>query len=135
MTRKTIKTLSSQARTEAVENRLLAGLAPRDWARLQPHLERVDLVLHETLTKQGKPIEYVYFPENGMISLVQTLADGTTIEVGLVGREGLAGAPVLLGASSSSAEAMVQGAGVALRICAATLAAEADRVRRCARSC
>jgi CRP-like cAMP-binding protein len=62
-----------------------------------------------------------------MISLVQSLEDGTTVEVGLIGREGFWGVPLLLGARSSPVEAMVQGAGQGLRMPAAALVAEATR--------
>lgn len=72
--------------------------------------------LSDTLTQAGKLIRHVYFPLSGMISLVQTFSDGTTTEVGLIGREGFWGSPLILGAKTSPAEAMVQGAGEAVRI-------------------
>jgi CRP-like cAMP-binding protein len=98
------------------ENRLLAALPPKQLAALYRRYETVDLKLKTSLSKSGGLIDSAYFPENGMISLVQTLEDGSTIEVGLIGAEGFWGVPLVLGARSSPVEAMVQGAGTALRI-------------------
>src|SRR5579864_1604826 len=101
-------------------NRLLAALAPKDLARLQPHLERIVLTERETLSARGQRIEYAYFPEHGMVSLVADL-DGALIEIGVIGNEGVVGATVLHGIDSYPAEAMVQLAGSALRIKVAEL--------------
>jgi CRP-like cAMP-binding protein len=97
-------------------NHLLDRLSPEDFERLRPGLEPVLLTLDEILAKPRDPIEYVYFPQRGIVSLVAALADHDPIEVGLIGNEGLAGTPVLLGASTSPVEMMVQVAGAALRI-------------------
>ena len=111
-------------------NRLLAALSPKDLASLSRHFESVPLPLREGLSKAGRRIPFAYFPESGMISLVQPLEDGATIEVGLVGREGFFGVPLVLGARSSPVEAMVQGEGTALRVPAEILIAEAGRNER-----
>jgi CRP-like cAMP-binding protein len=107
-------------------NHLLASLEPAALSALQPYQEVVDLRLSESLTQAGKPIRHVYFPLSGMISLVQSFEDGTTAEVGLIGREGFSGSPLMLGARSSPAEAMVQGAGTAVRIPASAFLAAVD---------
>ena len=104
-----------------VANRLLAGLSSQELARLSRHLEPVMLPPRMVLSVPDAPIEHVYFPERGMVSLVQTLSDGTQIEVGVTGREGFVGIPVLLGATTSPIEAMVQMPGAALRMSAAAL--------------
>ncbi len=101
---------------DLARNHLLATLSATALAPLRPHCEIVDMCLSESLTQAGKPIRHVYFPVSGMISLVQTFSDGTTTEVGLIGREGFWGSPLILGAKTSPAEAMVQGAGEAVRI-------------------
>ncbi len=111
-------------------NRLLASLSQKDLAPLARHFEVVPLILREGLSKAGRAIPFAYFPERGMISLVQTLEDGATIEVGLVGREGFFGVPLILGSRSSPVEAMVQGEGSAIRIPAEILVAEVSRNER-----
>jgi CRP-like cAMP-binding protein len=97
-------------------NRLLAALATRDFARVESNLEPVSLPLNQILLRRAKPITHIYFPQRGVVSLVQRLRDGGVIEVGLIGNEGLVGVPVLLGASTAPVEAMVQIPGSALRI-------------------
>jgi CRP-like cAMP-binding protein len=113
--------------SESVRNHLLAALAPADLARLRPHLEPVSLSIRQTLSMPGSPIEHAYFVESGMVSLVACLADGSLIEVGVIGREGCVGAAVLHGVDTYPAEAMVQVAGSALRIRVGLLQHEADR--------
>ena len=74
-------------------NRLLAALSPADFAALRPKLDHVSLPLKQTLLVSGEPIEHVYFPETGMVSLVTPLEDGAMIEIGMIGREGVVGMP------------------------------------------
>jgi CRP-like cAMP-binding protein len=114
--------------TPAARNRLLAALPPDDLARLQPRLEAVELPQRQVLHAPGQPIEAVYFPETGWISMLAYLESGDAAEVGLVGREGMAGLPVLLGADSSDLEAMVQCPGSALRMDAQAFREELDRI-------
>ncbi|MFL5266238.1 MAG: Crp/Fnr family transcriptional regulator [Stellaceae bacterium] len=84
-----------------VANRLLRALSPDDLDPLRAHLETVPLPQKQTLSSPGTSIDHVYFPQEGMVSLVQPLEDVATIEVGMIGNEGLVGTPVLLGADSS----------------------------------
>lgn len=100
----------------AVRNRLLAALPPDSLARLWPRLEPVELPLRRILQTAGAPVEAVWFPQTGWVSMLARLADGDAAEVGLVGREGMVGLPLLLGADSGSVEAMVQGGGTMLRL-------------------
>jgi CRP-like cAMP-binding protein len=109
-----------------IANRLLAGLAPRDRDALRARLEAVPLPHKQTLSNPGAPIEHVYFVEEGMVSLVQPLQGGM-IEVGMIGKEGFVGVPVLLGADASPLETMVQIPGSALRIEAGAFREEARR--------
>jgi CRP-like cAMP-binding protein len=83
---------------------------------LLPNLEAVKLPLGESLYKSGDVIEHVYFPETGLVSLVTHMQDGTAIEVGLIGKDGMVGIPVLLGDDIAFEEAIVQVAGSALRL-------------------
>jgi CRP-like cAMP-binding protein len=111
----------------SVANRLLRALSPDDLEPLRAHLETVPLPQRQTLSSPGMSIDQVYFPEEGMVSLVQPLENGTTIEVGMIGNEGLVGTPVLLGADSSPLEAMVQIPGSALRMRASAFREEVGR--------
>lgn len=79
-------------------------------------LEFVSLPLGERLYKSGDVIEYVYFPSTGLISLVTHMKGGATIEIGLIGRDGMVGIPVLLGDDIAFEEAVVQIAGGAMRM-------------------
>jgi CRP-like cAMP-binding protein len=97
-------------------NRLLAALATRDFSRVLSRLEPVPLPLRQILVRPDKLIKNVYFPQHGVVSLVQRLKDGGVIEVGLIGNEGLVGVPIVLGASTAPVEAMVQIPGSALRM-------------------
>ena len=98
-----------------VRNRLLAALAPVDFDLLSPKLERVPLVLGIILIQARQAIEYVIFPESGLVSTVADTKEGR-IEVGLIGREGLSGVPVILGADQTPHTYLVQGVGEGLRI-------------------
>jgi CRP-like cAMP-binding protein len=112
---------------DRIVNRLLAALPREDLDRLRPHLRAVDLPHGLLLLRPNKLIDHVYFPQSGMVSLVLTLEDGSAIEVGLVGREGMVGALAPLGATAMSGEARVQMAGTALRMRAGVLRSEAAR--------
>jgi CRP-like cAMP-binding protein len=107
--------LSDQS-VPTTRNRLLAALSPDDLARLWPRLEAVELPFRKVLHAPGKPIEAVYFPETGYVSMLAYMEDGDAAEVGLAGSEGMVGLPVLLGADHDDIEAMVQSAGTALRM-------------------
>jgi CRP-like cAMP-binding protein len=100
----------------AVKNELLAALPRGAYLRLLPHLESVSLALGDSLYKSGESIEHVYFPEDALISLVTHMRDGATVEVGLIGRDGMVGIPVLLGDDIAFEAAVVQIAGTALRM-------------------
>jgi CRP-like cAMP-binding protein len=97
-------------------NQLLDGASADDLRRLLPHLEEVSLVQKQTINTPGQPIEQIYFPTAGIVSLVATLDEGAVVEVGVIGREGMVGTPVLLGSETASNEAFVQLDGTALRM-------------------
>ena len=104
-----------------VRNGLLAALPPEDLARLRPSLHPVELPFDQTLFPSDGIVEAVLFPESGMVSLLATLEDGEQVEVGIVGREGLIGLPLVVGDDRSLVEARVQMEGTALRMDAAAL--------------
>jgi len=98
------------------ENHLLANLTEAELNRLLPQMERFDLVPRRILHETDRTINHVYFPEHGVISLVSSMKDGSVIEVATVGREGMVGLPVFLGADTSPLQAFPQVEGRALRM-------------------
>jgi CRP-like cAMP-binding protein len=104
-----------------VRNGLLAALPSEDLARLRPSLQPVELPFDQTLYPADGIVEAVLFPESGMVSLLATLEDGEQVEVGIAGREGLIGLPLVFGDDRSLVEARVQMEGTALRMDAAAL--------------
>jgi len=96
-------------------NRLLASLPPSDLSLLEPHFRDVDLTPGDRLHRAGEPIEYVYFPQNGVISLVVTMEDAA-VEVAMIGREGLLGGATGFGITRALIDAAVQVRGRASRI-------------------
>ncbi len=101
----------------APANRLLGLLPPRDYQRLRPHLHRVPLRYRQSLYAARKPLEFVYFIETGVGSLVNTIANGDAAEVGTIGNEGVVGLPFLLGDDRAPTSVYVQvpGAGVRMK--------------------
>lgn len=107
----------SPPQQSAMRNRLLAALEPQDFARLAPVLEPVTLPLHAVLIPGRQAATAAYFVEQGMVALIADSNEGR-IEVGLVGREGLLGIPLILGADRTPHSAVVQVPGTALRVAA-----------------
>jgi CRP-like cAMP-binding protein len=116
----------SEASPQAV-NRLLAALQDAEYQRLVPHLERVPLSLKQVLHEVGEPIEYVYFPHRAIVSALSTMEDGSMVEVGLVGNDGVVGIPAALGDNIAITTATVQVAGSAMRMKASLLKSEFQR--------
>lgn len=110
-----------------IQNRLLAALPTHEYQRLVPHLELVKLSLHQIIYEPNEPITHVYFPHQAVVSLVTSMEDGSTIEVGLVGSEGMVGIPVILGGNITNNQAFVQIAGAGMRMDANILKTEFNR--------
>jgi CRP-like cAMP-binding protein len=109
------------------ENHLLAAMPAKDRAQLLPHLELLTLFPRESVYEAGQPMAHIYFPLDCVLVLVSSVASGATVEVGVTGREGMAGAPVLLGAKKSDSQILVLLDGKALRLPATVLRKEAKR--------
>lgn len=108
-------------------NRLLAALPGRNYRRLLSALEPVELKFGDVLYESGQKITHVYFPGNSLVSLLTVVDRRMALEVGMVGREGMVGLPLALGADVSPVRALVQGAGTALRMSAARFSREIRR--------
>ncbi|MBA9032853.1 Crp/Fnr family transcriptional regulator [Rhizobium leguminosarum] len=103
------------------DNRLLSALAPDDLRLLAPSLERVHLQLRQSLETAHQPIEFVFFLEAGLGSVVASKEGGATVEVGLFGRDGMTGTSLVQGDTESPFDCFVQMGGSALRISAGDL--------------
>ena len=112
------------------ENRLLASLPERDRARLIPQLEILTLFAKETVHESAEAMNYVYFPLDCIVVLISSVDAKATVEVGLIGKEGMVGAPILMGAKQSTSQALILVEGKALRLPAAILKKEAKRSSR-----
>ncbi|MBV9784426.1 MAG: Crp/Fnr family transcriptional regulator [Acidisphaera sp.] len=97
-------------------NGLISELNEVSLAGLCPHLEPVALEFRQILHETDRPLTHAYFVESGLISSVRRMQDGGTVEVGLVGREGMSGLPALLGEATAPDTGVVQMAGRANRV-------------------
>jgi len=107
-----------------VANRLLAALPADEYRRLFPGLKEIALNYGENIYERGEIIRYVYFPGSGIISLLAAVEERATLEVGIVGKEGIVGIALFLGVNRSTNSAIVQGAGFAMRMKAADFLTE-----------
>jgi len=106
-------------------NRVLDSIPPKQYGHLN-ELEPVTLKFGQILYEAGGKIRYVYFPVNSLISLLTAVDLRRTVEVGMVGNEGMTGMPFILGMGVSGVKALVQGAGGALRMPAGLFRTEFD---------
>jgi CRP-like cAMP-binding protein len=111
-------------------NRILNALTPDEYERLSTDLEHVSLTTGETLYHPDDTITHAYFPNHGTVSLVSTFETGASIEVGMVGNEGMFGICVFLGSVSTPLEAQVQLPGDAFRMRADVLQKEFNKCGR-----
>jgi len=121
--------------SERWANLLLAALPDPDWQKMSTRLLAVDLQHRQPIEAAHKPIEHVYFPTRGIISIVAKSPDGQQIEAGVVGREGMSGLAVVMSNHRSPNDAFVQVAGSALRMSADDLRVslgESERLRQLA---
>lgn len=109
------------------QNYLLAGLADEEWLRWKPHLELVDLSLGEVLHESNIRVLHAYFPTTALVSLLAIMEDGASVEVAVVGNDGLVGVAAFMGGGSTPTRAVVQVAGKAYRMAAWRLREEFDR--------
>lgn len=117
----------ASSRQLSTGNKILDALPHEELARLRPSLEKVTLKKGEIVYLTGDPIQYIYFPETGLLSLVSITETGSTLEVIMVGSEGGVGLPVILRNHTADYDVNVQFPTVAYRIKASTLQEEFDR--------
>jgi CRP-like cAMP-binding protein len=108
-------------------NRLLSLLSDGDYERLRPHLSPVVFDYKKSLYEPSRPIEHVYFPVDGVASLVITTVEGASAEVGTIGSEGMVGLPVCLGDTDAPSSVYVQVPGTALAMDTRVFCAELER--------
>lgn len=111
-------------------NQLLGCLRSGDKELLAAQLTPVDLPIRQVLEKPHEPIEFIYFPENGIASVVAIAKQNEQIEIGMIGREGMTGIQVVLGNDRSPYRTFVQAEGSALRIKADDLRTAMGQNRR-----
>lgn len=116
----TLQVVQSGERTNTygkpVSNKILLSISDSDYSSLRPHLEYVSLPNHLILHEAGGKVEFVYFPNRGLISLVVVMKDGKTAEAGIVGSEGFTGTLAAVGLRRSTLQAVVQITGDGFRV-------------------
>jgi CRP-like cAMP-binding protein len=106
----------TNAAGKQVSNKILLSISDSDYSSLRPHLEYVSLPNHLVLHEAGEKLEFAYFPNRGLISLVVVMKDGKTAEAGIVGNEGFTGTLAAVGLSRSPLQAVVQITGDGFRV-------------------
>ena len=97
-------------------NRLLLALPARNLGRLMPELEQINCQRAQVLMNADSPLEHVFFPDSGVVSVVAVYANGSVIEMATVGREGFTDVQAIFGAKRSSVQLLVQIPGSAARM-------------------
>jgi CRP-like cAMP-binding protein len=117
---KNLQIVQSGERTNAagkpVSNKILLSISDRDYGLLRPHLEYVSLPNHLVIHEAGGKLEFAYFPNQGLISLVVVMKNGRTAEAGIVGNEGFTGTLAAVGLRRSPFQAVVQITGDGFRV-------------------
>jgi CRP-like cAMP-binding protein len=114
-------------RVSPFKNNILASLPKAELRGLEPHLIPLDLPRRYMFHEAGEKVPYCYFLEEGLASIVVTLENGSTVEVGVAGREGMVGLPVLMDTEGMPNQAFMQVAGSGYRIRANVLRENFER--------
>jgi CRP-like cAMP-binding protein len=104
-----------------IHNQILIGLPAREWEMLSPKLEFMRLKVHHVLHEPGDSLKSAYFCNAGLISIVTVFEDGKSVEVGLVGKEGFVGLPLVAGFRTAHTRAIAQIEASAFRVDGETL--------------
>jgi len=116
----------SPSKSPLIANQLLAALPKKEYQALRSQLEEIPLVFEQIIYKPEVAMSDVYFPNSGIISLLAGLNERATLEVGMVGKEGIVGLAVFMGVKDSQNRAVVQGAGSAMKMKAKAFRRECD---------
>jgi CRP-like cAMP-binding protein len=120
LTLRTVQPVQSGERTniegKPVSNKILLALSDSEYLSVRAHLEFVELPPHHILHEPNESLHFVYFPNEGLLSLVVVMESGVTVEVGIVGREGIAGIPSAVGLRRNPFREVVQVAGNGFKI-------------------
>jgi CRP-like cAMP-binding protein len=111
-----------------VKNDLLLNLPAEEQASIFPELVFVELRTHDVLHEAGEPIKFAYFMNSGLASVLSVMVDGKSVEVGLTGKEGFVGLPLIVGLITSPTVTLIQVEGSAFRMSATGLV---QALRRC----
>jgi CRP-like cAMP-binding protein len=106
----------------------LASLPKKEYERLLPGLKPITLTFGEVLYEPGDTMKHVYFPNDSIVSLLSAMSETTSLEVGMIGNEGMAGLPIFMGVNVSRNRALVQGSGSAMRMTSVAVRHEANRL-------
>jgi CRP-like cAMP-binding protein len=109
------------------KNRLLAALPEAEWQRWRPQLEPVEMPLGEVLSESDRILDHVYFPLTAIVSLLYVMEDGASAEIAVVGNEGIVGVSLFMGGETTPSRAVVQSAGLGVRLKAQTMMDEFNR--------
>jgi len=105
----------------SIHNEILLGLPRKECDAVFSDLESVEMRTHDLLNEMGEPIEYCYFVNSGLASILSVTGDGKSVEVGLTGKEGVVGLPLVVGLGTSATRVVVQVAGTAFRLSATSM--------------
>ena len=117
------KPISSNHKGRPIHNEILSGLPRKEFNAVLAALEFVDLPVRTILNDPGEAITSCYFVNSGLVSILSVLSEGKSVEVGLTGKEGFVGLPLVVGLKTSGARAIVQIPATAFRINAAKMVA------------
>jgi CRP-like cAMP-binding protein len=127
--------MSSSKPADIRQNFILSRLSAGDAASLKPHLEPVDLPLRRSLETRNRPVKHVYFLDSGFASVVANVNSNGGVEIGIIGREGMTGLPVLLGTDRSPNDTFMQLAGSGHRVAVTVLRELMEKSTSLRRTC
>jgi CRP-like cAMP-binding protein len=110
------KRRQSSGKESLVKNDILRALLNAEYKHLSPKLEQVNLNRGEIIYQADQRIDHVYFPETAVVAMIDTVEDGSTVEVGIIGHEGMVGINIFLGCLVTPDKAIVQISGSAMRM-------------------
>ena len=116
-------------RSNLPSNRLLSALPLSNFKRIAPHLETITCEREQILIEANSPLDHIFFPDSGVVSMMALYSDGSVIELATIGREGFAGVRAVFGAKKSAARFFVQIPGSAAKMSRAAFTRAPSRCR------